>query len=387
MTSYSAKEKAIAIAPKFTSFFSMFGSGFIIQEVLRDRRGKLSSTFHRLLLGMSICDLLASSVFFLTTWPIPRESGVYAAVGNQASCNLQGFFSQFSLTTVMYNASLSVYYLVKIRSGMPTNRIHKRVEPILHFLSLTIGIGTSSAAMLLDLYNNDSWECWIAPLPMDCDESWKNGGETNCIRGDNASLYRWVFYYALLWAAILLVTVCMFLVYRAVLLQERRAARWGHRDTQLAKKVANQGYWYCGAFYITWLFPTVTRLTQLIAGKTPYPLILITSIFVPIQGFCNFCVYVHPRYKKYGMTFGALRTTVSRTLTSAHFLIPRRSTGPTEDGISGTIHFPQMRPSDAEEPGENASVTRSAGDSLTEEQKTEVGPEQSDATMMTRDSD
>ena len=195
--SFSAQEKAIAIVPKFTALLSMFGSGFIIYKVLKKPRSQ-QTTYHRLMLGMSACDLLSSTCFFLTTWPIPSDENVYAASGNQATCIAQGFFSQFSLATAMYNASLSFFYVMKIRYSWSSKRIEKRLELALHAFALFIGIGTAIAGVVLNLYNNDSWECWIAPKPQDCQESWKNNGNTTCERGDNASLYRWVFYYALL---------------------------------------------------------------------------------------------------------------------------------------------------------------------------------------------
>ena len=199
---------------------------------------------------------------------------------------------------------LALYYLIKIRYQWNQAIIHKRVEPFMHAWALLFGIVTATAGVVLDLYNNDSWECWISPLPLDCHESWKNNGKTNCVRGDNASAFRWIFYYAPLWCAIAFVTVAMYLVYRSVLTTEKKMDRftegtgYSQRHRKHSKKVANQGYWYCGAFYLTWLFPTITRLTQLIAGTTPYPLILVTAMFVPIQGFFNAIVYIHPRYKE-----------------------------------------------------------------------------------------
>jgi hypothetical protein len=301
--SFSAREKAIAIVPKFTSLLSMFGSSFIIYKVLQKPRSQ-QNTYHRLMLGMSVCDLLSSACFFLTTWPIPKEENIYAASGNQATCIAQGFFSQFSLATAIYNASLSFFYVMKIRYSWSSKRIERRLEPALHAVALLIGVGTAIAGVALNLYNNDSWECWIAPKPQDCQESWRNNGNTTCERGDNASLYRWVFYYALLWCAIVVVTVDMFLVYRAVLTTEMATERYDAtraRHRKHSKQVAVQGYWYCGAFYLTWLFPTITRLVQVIADETPYPLILVTALFVPIQGFFNFLVYMHPRYKQVRM--------------------------------------------------------------------------------------
>jgi hypothetical protein len=68
--------------------------------------------------------------------------------------------------------------------------------------------------------------CWIAQQQQGCDESCNHGGETTCTRGVNASLYRWVFYYAPLWLAIIQVTINMFLVYRTVYAQEKNMARY-----------------------------------------------------------------------------------------------------------------------------------------------------------------
>jgi len=306
-----SKLKAIAIAPKFPALLSIFGSSFIVLHVTYARKGK-RSTHHRILLGMAICDVFVSIVFFLGTWPIPRGSpNAFAAIGNQATCNFQGFFSQFSLAVAMYNASLSFYYVCKIRLGWSEEFITKKVEPCLHILPLTIGIATSVAAWALKLYNNDSWECWISPNPQQCNESWKNGGVTNCVRGDNASLYRWTFYYSLLWVAIVMVSVDVFIVYRFVLNQEVASRRYDVdsdvRRFKRSKRVAVQGYWYCGAFYMTWIFPTITRLTQAIIGDAaPFALVLTTAMFVPIQGFFNFLVYAHPRWK-------SIRQAIART--------------------------------------------------------------------------
>lgn len=264
-----------------------------------ERKKKLSTTYNRLVLGMSICDAFVSCCFFLTSWPIPAGTpGVYGAVGTQGTCIAQGFFSQFSLAVVMYNAMLALFYLFKIRYQWRDKFISTKVEPFMHAFALIVGIGTSSAGVALDLYNNDIWECWISPMPLDCKESWSHHGESTCVRGDNASLYRWVFYYAPLWFAIVFVTVVMFLVYRAVVTVEKKVEKYGYRERKHSKQVAQQGFWYCGAFYITWIFPTITRLTQLITHGAPYPLVLVTALFVPLQGFFNCLVYIHPRYKR-----------------------------------------------------------------------------------------
>ena len=77
-----AQQKAVAIVPKCTAAASILGSATII-FLLTFREDK-HTTYHRLVLGMSLCDILASIAHFCTTWPIPRGTqGVYGAVGNQ----------------------------------------------------------------------------------------------------------------------------------------------------------------------------------------------------------------------------------------------------------------------------------------------------------------
>ena len=65
------------------------------------------------------------------------------------------------------------------------------------------------------------------------------------------------------------------------------------------RRVKNQAAMYVGAFLITWLFPTLFQLVIVIAGKFPYPLLLLTAIFVPIQGLLNLIVFIRPKFMRY----------------------------------------------------------------------------------------
>jgi len=55
---------------------------------------------------------------------------------------------------------------------------------------------------------------------------------------------------------------------------------------------------YVGAFYFTWLFPTLFNLTLTLAQKFVVPLLLITATVVPTQGIFNFFVYIRPTYMR-----------------------------------------------------------------------------------------
>ena len=53
-----------------------------------------------------------------------------------------------------------------------------------------------------------------------------------------------------------------------------------------------------GAFYITWFFPTMSRITELVAKKNYFPIQFLDTFFVPLQGFLNMIIYIRPRYSK-----------------------------------------------------------------------------------------
>lgn len=304
-----AQQKAVAIAPKFTAGLSAFGSLLTCILILWPKRKR--NTYHRLVLGMSLCCLSSSVAWFFTTWPIPRGTAdVFGAVGTQQTCSAQAFFAQFSLSSVMYNASLSVYYVLVIVKGWPDEKIFK-VEPIFHLHSIAWGLGTALASIGLTLFNQVGWDCWIGPHPLGCKESWKNNGITTCTRGDNGSLYQWVFYYAPLWAVITAVTVLMYWVYWTVRKQERVMERYRHRSiagaptdqdrVKKSRQIANQAAYYVGAFLVTWFFPTIFQLVLVISGsgEVNFGLLILTAFFVPIQGLLNLIVFMRPKYLRY----------------------------------------------------------------------------------------
>ena len=98
---FSQEQVALAIIPKVTSSLSILGSGYITFDVLRPHK-VVRSSYQRLLVGMSICDLSMSGGIFMSTWPMPRDvPNVYGNVGTVQTCTAQGFFEQFGVSTVM----------------------------------------------------------------------------------------------------------------------------------------------------------------------------------------------------------------------------------------------------------------------------------------------
>ena len=297
----------------------MIGSGLIINEVLRDPKNR-AKVYHLLLLAMSIVDFNTSFWYFLSTWPIPRSTAnVFAPSGTRGSCTVQGFFIQFGIATPLYNAALALYYLLIIRYQWKEKQVRK-AEKFLHSVPLLWASGTSLAALGMTLLNNANLWCWISSVPLSCTGSYRNNGVNDCERGNNAWIYRWAFFYAPLWAAIVCSGIWMLLTYLAVRKTEKASSKWKARpstndaamssaarkkkekeesDRKHSKQVASQAFYYLMAFFFSWLFGTLTRFIQMTSGKTYYPIILLMAIFTPMQGFLNYLVYIRPRWLSY----------------------------------------------------------------------------------------
>lgn len=145
--------------------------------------------------------------------------------------------------------------------------------------------------------------------------------ETDCIRGDNAEIYRWSFFFAPLWAAIVFCVTVMILIFKSVRDKERNslkhsARRYDQMSTTRAsseevtnettriknsmlvrtQKVKTQCYWYAGSFFLVWTFPTIARLIQLLGGTVHGVIFVLAGTFIGSQGFFNAIIYFRPRY-------------------------------------------------------------------------------------------
>lgn len=68
------------------------------------------------------------------------------------------------------------------------------------------------------------------------------------------------------------------------------------RDNPRTVEVQIQALHYLGVFFVTHIWSTTNRIMQQTRGKTIFGVILVHSIFDPLQGFLNFCVYQRTRY-------------------------------------------------------------------------------------------
>jgi hypothetical protein len=150
---------AISIVQRIMGTISVIGSGYVIQDVLRNPEKRRTSTFHRLMVGLSTADIISS--FFshvLSTSPMPKGYHVLA-IGSVATCDIQGFVGMLGcLVTALYNCSLTTYYLVQVRYNWVDRRI-KALEKWLHLVPWSVGLVVAIIPLLLQGYGPYGTSC------------------------------------------------------------------------------------------------------------------------------------------------------------------------------------------------------------------------------------
>jgi hypothetical protein len=318
-----------------------------MQHVLRSEKRR-RRTYNRILLGMSSMDLIYAVKCFVSTWPIPEETGAYLARGTTQTCTAAGFWGHGgSLSSAIYNGTLTWYFLLTIKYGMTQVQVRHKYEKWMHGIPLFIGWSTAIISLHLKLMNPIGWTCWIGPWPLECEAM----EEMECERGDGSKVYRWAFFHAILWATFAFVAIGMLLIYIKIRTDERATFQYRfesqkfiqkknaagcpsagapnrrksflpsissisyhrgvsrdsidpndsndelgfsssgynrHRKELLSKRFATQSWYYILCFFISWIFPMAQfAATNAPDGTLYYPLLALTVI------------YIRPRYLRY----------------------------------------------------------------------------------------
>ena len=143
-----------------TAALSIFGSSYVIQDVLRDPKKRNESTYHRIMFCLSCSDIILSFFGpFLGTWVFPKGSQLFAAAGFEALCGVAGFFMTLAIPCIpLYNCSLATFYLLKLKFTW-VNRKVKAIEKWLLFLPCTVGLITAIIAAIIERFGPDKFFC------------------------------------------------------------------------------------------------------------------------------------------------------------------------------------------------------------------------------------
>jgi len=268
---------------RITASFSTVGSFFIIYMIISNRKTKLVRPYHRIMLLMSIFDMLQSIAMSVTVAAIPRELSIDGAKGDAGTCKAQGFFIVLGLAVPLYNSCLNIYYVSTIRYRITSQRFAK-FEPILHTVAV---LGPLFMAILFTARDN------MVPFHILC-----------VGRGKVAVfIIPLVLAFCFLICTASLICICWTVISQASNMKKYTSI--GRRSSTSAKnsrvekdknETIKQASLYFLAFLLTYTWvPIMYAYTKgNIEAEVPCTLAILWSIFYPLQGFWNFLFYIRP---------------------------------------------------------------------------------------------
>jgi uncharacterized membrane protein YozB (DUF420 family) len=309
-----AQVKVISILPIIPALGSLCASILIVTVILRSRK---RTVYRRLLLGTSCCDICQSLFTPMQAFLLPRETSQRVwAFGNDATCSMMGFMSQFTFSIFIYSTMLSFYFLLTVRYSVREETISKRIEPFMHIFAIGYPLITAIVGAIKGMYHETeiSPMCWVTDYPKNCgDDPWDSGEPCK------GELMAWIFGGILIFPAMISLIVNNALIYghvrRTTFTAQKRSSipidpasqqrqrREVDSQTQRVREVAIQAFLYVFAFLITYIWTILLRLLES-AGfdaedeNSIYFLLVLQSALYPSQGVWNMLVYVRPKYSR-----------------------------------------------------------------------------------------
>jgi hypothetical protein len=293
-----------------------------------------------------------SLAWILSTAPEPKyepdtepevPTGIYGAVGNQASCTAQGFFFQLGYTGIFYNMVLTIHYVLVIKYGMRERRLFQ-LRWFFHVPVLVAGFGLALAG--IPFYEYIVLACHIPPPPL----------------VDSSTLIT-IFSVVPISIVCVVSTINMAIIYWHVRKQDRTANRWrfsscsageassfsGVLSTMVRKlsflssssssaapaaassslttptptptpppittrhntntnRLSNTVWWqailYVSSFLLTWPIFFVANFNP---TRVDYAFWVVVVILNPLQGFWNCVIYFRPRLSEHWIAFRSKR--------------------------------------------------------------------------------
>ena len=96
-----SQENLLSILGLITGCMSMLGSTLIASRVWRNYRKHTTTPYERMMGALSCCDVVSSFAFGFAPLLLPKDTSPRAwASGNEMTCNMLGFLTQFSFAAV-----------------------------------------------------------------------------------------------------------------------------------------------------------------------------------------------------------------------------------------------------------------------------------------------
>jgi len=253
---------------------------------------------------------------------------VWNASGNQASCSAEGFITKVGYSiTMCYSCSLNLYYLAKVKYNKSDTHIRTKNEPFLHGVPILIGLVFGVTSLINKNNNNEgSLNCSVGPTfnPPHCigyeDGQVREGFKIPCGRGRHPDVFT-AFSNILLLVTLVTIIVSMGMIYRSVSKQEKIMSRFGtgtldltaqqsstsnpNRNTSCSRAVLHKALACTIAYFLTWSWTIAVQMIWWTEKEPPPALHYMMVIFQPLQGFCNFLIFMQPKVMAAKKSHGA----------------------------------------------------------------------------------
>ncbi len=322
----------IGILRSVSGISSTISSSTLIWMIARSHKG-LSTTQHRILLGLSICDLISSLGYstFSSIAPSDNNYFVWNARGNEATCDAQGFLLGFGVFGgLFYNATLCLYYVAVVNKGKGEDYIRTKIEPFLHGIPTVLGLAYSIAFLAGNHLNDAGGGGCIAPFhyPPHCQGydvgDVRDGFEIPCGRGIEGADTFMILQMMGLFIPATIIIASLSTIYRGVKKQENKLSRysvralnlnssslWKRMKTNLrqsssstnthpamrsnnmqseSRAIMHRAFQYSAAWFLSYGTYTLVVIT-----KRQIVFLYLSNIFTPLQGFFNVCIYMYPK--------------------------------------------------------------------------------------------
>lgn len=258
-----------------------------------------------MMLVISMLDFLSSTGMTLFgPWAVPAtaEEHVAGARGTVTTCEVSGFFLQFSNASMVYTVFLALSFVLRVNFEFKEKMISKFIEiPALVFSVLCMCIIHGIVRLRRDsfnpMYHMPGW-CWTVPYPHDCDDvviECERGKLSRTVLKNGLTT---VIAVPILFAVVLL---CMTLIVCKVLVTELRVQRYDTgRDFVLTKETTIQSLLYMCVFVVTYgPIVIVDSLHYWNRYHHGYFFVwaVLAKLLTPLQGFFNALIYMRKRYK------------------------------------------------------------------------------------------
>ena len=231
-------QKITDIIISVSASVSIIGSAATMWHILRSHKG-LSSTYHRLVFGLCVGDLMFSLAVAFNSTAAPKEMQYLlpSARGNMGTCAAQGFIGSVGIVMAYsYNSMICFYYLSIITFNKKDEYIKHKLEPWFHGVPIIWTIAIGITGLIIKQFNNDGIRGNCYPTSYHPPHCWgvangiiPEGFTVPCGSGDTESgnLFRLILYLVPVTIIPAIIIGTMVIMYRTVRKIEEKMLNYG----------------------------------------------------------------------------------------------------------------------------------------------------------------